>query len=128
MANGLPVEGEQAASRTAGRLMRDDIVTCALADLVGQVRERIAASPYGFALATTSQGVLLGRVRGSALDCDPDLDIEAVMEPGPSTVRPDTPAEKLASRLADQDLRYAIVTTPEGRLLGVVSREDLERD
>jgi hypothetical protein len=29
--------------------------------------------------------------------------------------------------LAEKDLRWAIVTTPEGRVLGVASREDLER-
>ena len=29
--------------------------------------------------------------------------------------------------LADKGLRWAIVTTPEGRVLGVASREDLAR-
>jgi CBS domain-containing protein len=42
-------------------------------------------------------------------------------------VRPDTPADSLARRLAERDLRFAIVTDPEGRLLGVVRRADLER-
>ena len=76
---------------------------------------------------TTPGGVLLGRLRGSALDCDPRLRAEQVMEAGPSTVRPDTPAHKLASRLAEQQLRFAIVTTPEGHLIGVACRPDLER-
>jgi CBS-domain-containing membrane protein len=48
------------------------------------------------------------------------------MEPGPSTVRADTPAEDLAERLARRDLRTAIVSTPEGKLIGVVLRSDLE--
>jgi CBS-domain-containing membrane protein len=42
-------------------------------------------------------------------------------------VRADTPAGELAGRLAEQDLKTAIVTTPEGRLIGVARREDLER-
>jgi hypothetical protein len=29
--------------------------------------------------------------------------------------------------LADKGLRWAIITTPEGRFLGVAAREDLER-
>ena len=48
------------------------------------------------------------------------------MEPGPSTVRADTPARDLAERFSHRDLNTAIVSTPEGRLLGVVRRDDLE--
>jgi hypothetical protein len=84
------------------------------------VHERIDASRYGFGLVTSAGGVVLGRLRRSALDCDPTARIEDVMEPGPSTVRPHTPAAKLAKRLAARDLKTAIVTTPEGVLLGVV--------
>jgi hypothetical protein len=48
------------------------------------------------------------------------------MEPGPSTVRPDTAPDKLAERLRSRDLRTGLVTTPEGVLIGVVRRQDLE--
>jgi hypothetical protein len=37
------------------------------------------------------------------------------------------PAAALAKRLADRDLRTAVVTNPEGVLIGIVLREDLER-
>jgi Mg/Co/Ni transporter MgtE len=49
------------------------------------------------------------------------------MENGPSTVRPDTPADQLAKRLRAADLRTALVTTPEGQLIGVARRDDLEK-
>ena len=55
----------------AWRLARDDVVTCALGDLVGEVRERILASPYGFGFVVTADGCVLGRMRKSELDCDP---------------------------------------------------------
>jgi CBS domain-containing protein len=126
LAHNLPIEGEHADVTTAGRLARDDVITCRLDDRVGEVRKRIAASEYGFGLVTTTGGIVLGRIRGSALDCDPDLPAEEVMEPGPSTVRPDTPTDSLAKRLAERELRFAIVTDPEGRLIGVVTRSDLE--
>lgn len=103
------------------------MVTWRLEDHVGDARRRIEESPYPFALVTAPGGVLLGRLRASSLDCDPSLSAEQVMEPGPSTVRPDTPAAELAKRLADQELRWAIVTNPEGQLVGVASRRDLER-
>ena len=103
------------------------MITCSLDDRVGEVRERIAASPYGFALVTSAGRVLLGRVRGRLLDCDPELPVEDVMEEGPSTVRPDKPAADLAKGLLEGELHFAIVTDPEGRLIGVVRRRDLER-
>jgi CBS domain-containing protein len=126
LAHHLPAEGEHADAPTAGRLARDDVITCRLDDRVGKVRKRIADSEYGFALVTTAGGVVLGRLRGSTLDCDPDLPAEEVMEPGPSTVRADTRADSLAKRLAERALRFAIVTDPEGPLIGVVRRSDLE--
>ena len=126
LARGLPSEGELAAQPTAGRLARDDVVTCLLDEPVGQVRERVEASPYGFALVVSDGGVVLGRLRRSALEGDPDASAEAVMELGPSTVRPDKTAAEAAERLRRRDLKIAIVTTPEGRLIGVVRRRDLE--
>jgi len=127
LAHNQPVEGEHANLATAGRVARQDVVTCRLDDRVGSVRERIERSPYGFGLVTTEGGVLLGRLRRSALDCDPGLPAGDVMEPGPTTVRADERAGKLAQRLADRGWHWAIVSTPEGRLIGVAGREELER-
>ena len=101
------------------------MVTCALGDLVGEVRERILASPYGFGFVVTANGCVLGRMRKSDLDCDPTLRAEDVMEAGPSTVRADLSPAELRERLDKKDLRFAVVTTPEGRLMGVVSRAEL---
>jgi Mg/Co/Ni transporter MgtE len=103
------------------------VVTCRLTDPVGGIARSIADSPYGFALVVSTSGVLLGRVRASALNVEPDTHVEQVMESGPSTVRPDTPADQLAQRLRDRDLKTAIITTPEGELLGVARRADLEQ-
>jgi Mg/Co/Ni transporter MgtE len=49
------------------------------------------------------------------------------MEPGPSTVRADSKPERLAERMRTHNLQTTVVTTPEGRLLGVVRRDDAER-
>jgi CBS-domain-containing membrane protein len=58
---------------------------------------------------------LLGRIRRSTLE----------LEPGPSTVRYDLGVDELRERLDERDLKTAIVTTPEGKLVGVVRRTDL---
>jgi Mg/Co/Ni transporter MgtE len=90
------------------------------------VAKRIADSAYGFALVMSGGGVLLGRLRASSLDAPPETPAEQLMEGGPSTVRPDLPADELARRLRERDLKTAILTTPEGHLIGVVLRADLE--
>jgi CBS-domain-containing membrane protein len=111
----------------AGRVARDDVVTCELAERVEAVRERVERSPYGFALVISTGGVLLGRLRASALAESREASAESVMEPGPSTVRADVAAATLAKRLADRGLETAIVTTPGGDLIGVARRDDLKR-
>jgi CBS domain-containing protein len=126
LARGLPTEGEKADVPRAWKLARDDVVTCSLGDTVGEVRERILASPYGFGFVVTESGCVLGRMRKSSLDCDPSLTAEQVMEPGPSTVRADLSPEQLRERLDKRGFNFAVVTTPDGKLIGVVPRSALD--
>jgi Mg/Co/Ni transporter MgtE len=127
LAHNLPVEGEHEAL-TVGRFAHDDVVRSRPDDSVGAVAKRIEESPYEFALVTTPGGVLLGRLPfNAAQNAGPEARVSEVMESGPSTVRPQRSVESTLERLAKQDLDWAIVTTPEGRLVGVASREELER-
>jgi hypothetical protein len=75
---------------------------------------------------TTAEGILLGRLRGSTLDdADPTIPAAAVMEAGPSTLRPHEPAAQVKVRLDEKGRTYAIVTDPDGRLLSTVHAADL---
>jgi len=127
LAHNLEVEGDRADAPTLGRVMRDDVVRCAPADPATAVLKLIKGSPYPFAVMISADGCVLGRVPASALDPPSETPVWDVAEPGPKTFRPHHSAENVARQLADKDLRWAIVTTPEGRLLGVASRSDLER-
>ena len=127
-ARDLPREGENPRERSAADFAHHDVVTCGLGDRVGEVRTRVASSPYGFAFVVTDGGVLFGRLRKAALDGDPDATAEQVMEPGPSTFRADTVPATLRQRLERRDLRTAVITDPDGRLIGVVRRDDLPAD
>lgn len=124
LARGLPREGEQAGLTTAGDLARDDAATCGLEDDAQSVHERIAASPYGFCLVLGPGQVVLGRVRRSALEEAGAGTAADLMEPGPSTVRAHLPAAELAESLRERGLKSALVTDPEGRLLGVFRAAD----
>jgi hypothetical protein len=125
LARGLPREGDKAAEPRAVDYARRDVVTCALQDSAGPLRGPIEASPYGFALVLDAAGVVLGRLRRSALDAQSDAGAEALMEPGPSTVRADAAPHALRERLERRGLQTAVITDPDGRLLGVVRRADL---
>jgi CBS domain-containing protein len=125
LAYGLPTEGEGADRPRAGQFARDDVATCGLDEPVDTVRDDVAASPFGFALVLSQSGIVLGRVRKSALDGSAVALAREVMESGPSTVRPDVHAAKLAARLSQRGLTSAIVTTPDGKLVGVVRAGEL---
>jgi len=126
MARGLPLEGENAGQPRAVDIARTDVVTCGLHEPLGAVHDRVTSSPYGFAFVLGPDGVLLGRLRKASLEQDPDTRAQDAMEPGPSTTRPDTPPDKLLAKLHGADLTTAVLTDPEGRLLGIVRRADLD--
>jgi Mg/Co/Ni transporter MgtE len=126
LAQGLPVEGTHAELPTAGSLARHDAATCSLDESVGEVLRRIDASPYGFALVLGRGGVLIGRARRSALQsAEHGGNLESALEPGPSTIRPHLTVDELRDRLERSDVKTLVVTTPGGRLLGVVRRDEV---
>jgi CBS domain-containing protein len=125
LARALPVEGELAQARTAGKLAKPDVITVPLDARMKDARPQVVDSPYGFGLVV-HDGIVLGRLRMSAMKEAPDdARAEDVMSPGPSTVRADTEADELAKKLDGKALKTALVTTPEGRLIGVITRDQL---
>src|SRR4051794_7125002 len=122
---GMPREGAGAAGRRAAGFFWQGGVAGTLDERVGEVRQRVAASPFGFAFVVSDGAVLLGRLRKAALGAEPGVTTEAVMEPGPSTVRADLPPVRLRERLERDQLTTAVISDPDGRLLGVVRRADL---
>lgn len=128
MAHGLPVEGSAASQPTALTFAREDVARCSLDTRAEEILQLIDQSPYGYALVLTDR-VVLGRVRRSRLDDAPDdASAELLMEPGPSTTRPHTRLTDIASQLQRRGAHTAILTTPQGELLGVVRRSDLPDD
>ncbi|MEX2045895.1 MAG: CBS domain-containing protein, partial [Chloroflexota bacterium] len=73
-------------------------------------------------------GVVLGRLHWSDLkQADDRAPVEEVMRPGPSTYRANVTAEKMLGVMRQKEIRTAPVTRPDGTLIGLVRREDLER-
>jgi hypothetical protein len=63
-------------------------------------------------------GMLLGRLRLERVDHAHDERVEAVMEPGPTTVRANADLAETQGRMRRHDVDSLFVTTPEGLLLG----------
>lgn len=73
-----------------------------------------------------ADGVVLGRLRLRHLGEDAGATrVREVMESGPSTYRPSLPASELLRRMERGDFARALVTDPDGRLLGLVERSAL---
>jgi CBS domain-containing protein len=87
----------------------------------------VRAAGWDSCLVVTDGDVVLGRLREEALDADGAAVVDDAMEPGPTTIRPDEPLASLVPRLQQRRVRAIVVTLPNGRLIGVVYREDAER-
>jgi hypothetical protein len=124
LAFGLPVEGEAAGEPTAGSLAVP-LPTCGLDELHGDLAGRWRESE-AWCAAVDAAGVVLGRLRRPQLaDAPAVIRAREVMDAGPSTYRPSLPAGELLERMERGGFSRALVTDPDGRLLGVVQRSAL---
>jgi CBS domain-containing protein len=126
LAFGLPSEGRDADTLRAGQIARRDVPTCSLRERIDEIRDRVETAGWDECLVVNEQHIVLGRLRGAALAAPAETMAEAIMEPGPTTTRPDEPLTNLVPRLRDRHVERIIVTTPDGRLVGVAERQVAE--
>ena len=127
LASGLPVEGKLADYPRAGTVARTDVPTCRLTDRLGDVRDRTQDADQNVCVVVNDDRIVLGRLRGDALRGDPGATVESVMESGPTTTRPDDPLEAITERLQSARVASILVTTSDGRLVGLLYRRDAEQ-
>jgi CBS domain-containing protein len=120
-AAGLPLEGT--GGPHAGDVARTDVPTCRLDERLQPVRERVASTGWDTCIVTNDDGVVLGRLGRRALAREDDVSVEEAMSPGPSTVRPSLPMEELERRMEERKLTSYLVTTSDGKLVGIVRRD-----
>lgn len=124
LAAGLPTEGANAERPRAGDVARRDVPPCGLDERLGEVRERVRAAGWDACVVLNDEQVVLGLLRAKELDADPGLRIEEAMRPGPSTFRPFVSIEEMARFMIDHDLESSPITTSDGRLVGLLGRQD----
>jgi CBS domain-containing protein len=123
---GLPHAGTNVPARTAGDVARRDVPTCSLGDRLADVCERVRGAGWDTCIVINEGRVVLGRLGRKALASETGASVEEAMTPGPSTVRPSIGADALLERIRERKLTSLLVTTPDGRLVGLVRRGDLE--
>ncbi|GMQ86114.1 MAG: hypothetical protein BMS9Abin07_1687 [Acidimicrobiia bacterium] len=126
-AGGLPMEGSAVQVQRVADATRPDIPTCEVDDLLGEVRRRTHDAGWDECIVIDCDGIVVGRIRGQAWESDDAVSAEAVMESGPTTVRPDGLLHPLIDRMSKRDTKLVVVTTPQGYLIGVLLREEAER-
>lgn len=127
MAAGLATEGTNAERPRAGDVARTDVPTCRLDERLANVREQARAIGWRASVVVNDERVVLGLLRSRELERDVDLRIEQVMRPGPSTFRPFVSVQEMAAFMTEHDLESSPITTSDGRLLGLLLREDATR-
>jgi len=127
LAAALPSEGRSAGEPSVGDMVRGDDVACHLGQRLADVAKRVQAAGREECIVVNDHHVVLGRIRGRALDGDPNALVEDVMRPGPSTIRPDMDLESVVNTLRDGNVESTLVTNQEGQLIGTVYLEDIQR-
>ncbi|MGZ6392079.1 MAG: CBS domain-containing protein [Ktedonobacterales bacterium] len=122
----LPREGRTAQVPTVGQVATRDVPTCGLADRVADAKARAQAAGFAACMVANEQRIVLGLLRSQELDADPSATAEQVMQPGPTTYRPDIPAREAGARMRARGVDVLPVTTPDGALVGLLRREDAE--
>lgn len=122
LASGLPTEGKGAGVPRVGDRVRRDVPTCRLTDRLGDVARQIRASGWDCGVVVNEEHVVLGFLRDEVLDGTPEASVEEVMEPGPSTFRPDVSPEELGTYMQQRDIDSVLITTADGKLMGLLQR------
>ena len=122
---GLPVEGTSAQQPRLVDVVRRDVPTCSLGERLGDVRDRVAAAGWEACVVVSDGRIVLGLLRARELQADPQQLVDQVMRPGPSTYRPFVPVAELRGIMNDRNLESSPVTTSDGKLVGLVRRQDV---
>ena len=124
---GLPTEGTGPFLLVAGQVLRPSTATCRPDTPAGTVRKELPAGPDSICAVTNDENIVIGRVRWKDLPEDDTARVETFMQLGPATVRPREELPGLIERMREAGVKTILVATAQGRLLGVVNRDDGER-
>jgi Mg/Co/Ni transporter MgtE len=120
-----PREGKAVDEIWIGDVAGSEVPTCSLTETIGDIRPRTQG--WDTCVVVDPRGVVLGLLRKKELESEANATAEQVMRPGPKTFRPNVTLQELLKSMRDHEIQTnSLVTTGEGRLLGIISRADAE--
>jgi len=125
MGAGLPTDGTNAQHPRLVDVVRRDVPTCSLGERLGDVCDRVIAAGWDACVVVSQDRVVLGLLRAKELEADPELLVERVMRPGPSTYRPFVSVAEMRRTMLERNLENSPVTTSDGKLVGLVRKQDV---
>jgi rhodanese-related sulfurtransferase/CBS domain-containing protein len=127
LANGLMVAGQLAQAENVADLADMDVPTCKRLERVGEVARRVRQEGQQVCVVLTDQLVVLGLLRKGDLErADPGWTVEEAMLRDPLTFRLDSSPETALKAMDEVHQDAALVTFTDGKLYGLLRREDLE--
>jgi CBS domain-containing protein len=124
---GLAVEGTATGQQLVADATRRDVPTCTPEEPIGEAWSRTSGEGWDECIVVDCGGIVVGRIRGSGWETDSGTLAELAMEPGPTTVRPNSRLKPLVDRMGDRGTKLVVVTNAQGELVGVLLRQDAER-
>jgi CBS domain-containing protein len=123
----MPVEGHLSHVVTIGQVANPEVPVCEPSETIAGIRKRLRGGHWETCVVVNADRVVLGLLRKDAWEeAASDMPAEQVMDPAPSTFRPHLTREEMASTMQKKKMKTALVTTPDGKLLGLLRRKDLE--
>lgn len=110
---------------SCGAVMTRDVITCAPDEPLADARARLLDNRLLLLPVVSPTGALLGVARHSDLRLGAGERVRDVMDRAPPTVGPETPVGELMLLLSRGGDRDAMVTAPDGRLVGLITQTDL---
>jgi CBS domain-containing protein len=124
LAAGLRAEGKEADAPTAGTLAERQVPTCRTWEPLTDVRARLAGAARRDCVVVDERSVVMGYLAPDRLAGDGPAG--EAMHAAPTTIRPSASPKEILEFMGD-DRQRVLVTTPEGELIGIVTRDTVER-
>ena len=123
---GLPLEGEEGSETRVGAYVRTNVPHCRLDDRLREACAGLDESGWDTCFVLNEERVVLGRIGRRSIRGKADVTAAEAMTPGPSTIRPSARLHEIVERMQRQNLTNLPVTTPDGRLVGLLTLHDAE--
>jgi Mg/Co/Ni transporter MgtE len=110
-----------------GRLAKRDVPVCELTETIAAVQKKVRGGTWESCVVVNTERIVLGVLQKNVWEeAGTDMPVEQLMEPGPSTFRPHLTRTEMTTYMEKKKMQTALVTTPDGKLLGLLRLQDLQ--